>query len=116
MYTQLYYHFSPEALRMAFSNPKLLLHAAQLLNRYLPLVEDLVNSKTASFSDADLLEMERLVDEFAAGASPEFLTTLNQLKKDLHDPRVHQEFNLRVQPRSATSRTNSSESAVRNRR
>ncbi len=99
LYTRLYYHFSPEVMKLALSNPKLLLHAAQLLNRYLPVMESLVNSKAASLSEADLTEVESLIEEFAVGASPEFLTTLHQLKKDLHDPWVHREFNLRVIPR-----------------
>jgi len=95
-YKRIYYEFSPEALRLATFHPTLLWRAANALQEYKPIIESMLNGTEATLSAQDMQSIDQLLRDFASRASPEFGRVLRQLRRDLHDPQIQEEFHVRV--------------------
>jgi V8-like Glu-specific endopeptidase len=95
-YTRLFYQFSNEMVGIMLSNPSLLLQAQRDLERFTPVLQAIVDRSGATVRQADMLEIERLLSGYAAASSPALRQTLEQLKRDVRDPRVQAEFGVKV--------------------
>jgi len=95
-YTGLYYKFSSEAVRLMMFNPMLLLRSREIVERYKPVIESMVNSEQVTITQGDVEEIQVLLNSFAGKASVEFQQAIKQVCEDLRDPQVHAEFGITV--------------------
>ena len=93
-YTELYYRFSTEAVNIIMLNPMLILRSRDILERYRPVLESMTRGEHVSLTDGDIEEIDSFLNLFAAKGSVELRDTLKVLSDDLHDPQVHEEFNI----------------------
>jgi hypothetical protein len=95
-YTKLYYDHASEAVRIAMLNPVLILRSREILERYKPVIQSMVNGQGATFTDGDLDEIDAFITSFAERGSSELLETVRELRNDLRNPDAHREFGIRV--------------------
>ncbi|HEU4388988.1 MAG TPA: SBBP repeat-containing protein, partial [Blastocatellia bacterium] len=95
-YTQLYYQFSTEAVQIMMFNPMLTLRSREIVERYQPLIRDMVNGKSVTLTDGDLAEIDGFMNAFAAKGSPELKEAVKVACHDLRDPEMHAEFGIAI--------------------
>ncbi|MCS6804928.1 MAG: Zn-dependent exopeptidase M28 [Acidobacteriota bacterium] len=95
-YTQQYYRFSPELTNILALHPNLLIDTQGKLARWRPIIQSLVNLRSASVPSVELNLLDELFRSFAAKASPALRETIEQIRRDVRDPAVQAEFGIRV--------------------
>lgn len=97
-YVRAYYDHTDEAVRIASSDPWLLLRTARALKRHTPTLQRAVDGHEAAITDADVEEFDALAAEYQAAASPSLRAVLSSFRDDLRHPerlggvgvRIHQ--------------------------
>jgi hypothetical protein len=100
-YTRLYYRFSTEAVSLMVLNPMLIVRSQEMLQRYRPVLDSMINNEPVTLTEGDIQEIERLLNSFASKGSPEFRETLKSLCEDLRDPILLTEFKITITDGSA---------------
>jgi hypothetical protein len=95
-YTETYYRFSPEAVQIMMLNPILMLRSREVIERYKPVLESMVNGEPVTLTRGDLDEIDGFLNSFAAKGSPDFRQAIQRVCNDLHDPKAHEEFGISV--------------------
>ncbi|MCS6803909.1 MAG: M36 family metallopeptidase [Acidobacteriota bacterium] len=97
-FIQQYYQVSPEMVRIMLLNPSLLLTTQSKLERHLFVVRGLVERGVVTVTQADINDVDRLVESFAMKADPSVRPIFEQWRRNLRDPQVLNEFGVRVRP------------------
>ncbi|MCI0488012.1 MAG: hypothetical protein L0229_15585 [Blastocatellia bacterium] len=97
-YSRLYYKFSSEAVRLMMFNPMMVLRSQEMIERYMPVIRDLAEGRSAILTEGDLDEIDTFMNDFAAGGSAELQQTVRSLKRDLRDPEAHRDLGITLRP------------------
>jgi hypothetical protein len=97
-YKDLYYRFSSEAVRILLLNPGLMLRARELLERYKPSLQTLVNGQQAALTEGDFDEIDGFLKAFAQRGGPDLKESIEGLRRDLRDPDVQRDLNFTIAP------------------
>jgi hypothetical protein len=95
-YTEAYYRFSSEAVQILTFNPMLVLRSREVIERYKPVIQSMVNGEGVRLTDGDLDEIEGLLDSFSAKGSADLQEAIRGVCKDIRDPQIHKEFGITV--------------------
>ena len=106
-YVRAYYDHTDEAVRIASSDPWLLLRTARALKRHTPTLQRAVDGHEAAITDEDLEEFDALAAEYEAAASPSLRATLSSFRNDLRHPERLGGVGVRIH-RNITSRSEKS--------
>jgi hypothetical protein len=79
-------------------NPLMVLRSQQMIERYMPVVQDMAAGKDVSLTEGDLAEIDGFLNEFASKGSPQLKQTVKGLCDDLRNRDVHKEFGITVTP------------------
>lgn len=96
--TQAFYQFSDEAVMLALRSPALLQSTTRALLDYAPVLRGLVESGKAQVRTADLDRVEALLYGYSAGGSPAMREAIDEVRRQMRDPRVQAELGIRVVP------------------
>jgi hypothetical protein len=97
-YARLYYQVSGEAVSVMVSNPDLLFQARDMLNRFAPVIQAMVDRRGVRVTQADLAAVDRFLTVYAAQSSPVLRQKIEQLKRELQDRQAQLEFGITVAP------------------
>jgi len=97
-YSQLYYRFSSEAVQMMMLNPMMVIRSQQMIERYMPVLEDMTAGRDVTLTEGDLAEIDSFLSYVSAKGSRELQETVKGLKKDLRNGEVHREFGIKITP------------------
>jgi hypothetical protein len=95
-YTDVFYQFSPEMIRIMVSSPSVLLATQEWLIRTRPMVESLVNTGGAEVTLTEIEQTDRLLIAYSAQASPALKLILDQLRRDIRNPVIQAQMGIRV--------------------
>jgi hypothetical protein len=95
-YTQQFYQFSDEVVRILLSNPSLLLRTQQMLEHYKSVIASMVNQRAARGRLADLKQINDLLKAYEAGGSQPLQSAVEPVRRDLRDSKVQAEFGVRI--------------------
>jgi len=95
-YIAQFYQFSPEAVSLMVSHPALLFQTREMLRRFMPVIQSVIDRQAAKITQTDLMDIDRFLTAYAAQGSSEFRRTIKQLKRDLRDRQVQSEFGITV--------------------
>ena len=95
-YTQLYYKLSTEAVALLLLNPSLALRSRDILVKYKPLLDSMLQGQEITLSRGDLQEIESFLNAFAVKGSPDLKETVERLREDLNDPLLFTEFKITI--------------------
>jgi len=95
-YIRWFDQFSDEIVSTMVSNPGLLFETQQKLERYQSVIASMVDRGSAVVSQADLKDVDELLRAYAVQASPRLRRAIEQVRRDLRDPRVQAEFGIRL--------------------
>jgi hypothetical protein len=87
-YTDLYYQYAPEISLMMLSDEGLRLEAAEVLGNLLPEIEAIMIDGEGTISAEVIAEVESLLDNFAANASPELKSVIKIVKADVERGKI----------------------------
>ncbi len=96
-YTDLYYRFAGEAVRIMMLNPMLMLRSREIVERYRPVIAAMAAGETVTLTSGDLDEIESVLGGFAERGSPELRDAIEGACRDLRDPRIQTDLHLRVE-------------------
>jgi hypothetical protein len=102
-YTRWFYQFSPEVVSLLSSNPSLLLRTQEQLMRYKPVIAAMINRAGASGRLMDLKQVNDLLRAFAAEGSLSLRNTVDSVRRDLRDPKMHAEFGVSLSTTHSTA-------------
>jgi hypothetical protein len=94
--TQMYYRFSDEAVQIATRSPGLMLDTARLLSELAPRLEELVVNGRTTIGLSDLSRIDRLLEEYAAGAGDEMREAIATIRGKIADPEVQRKHGVYV--------------------
>jgi hypothetical protein len=93
-YTDLYYRFSTEAVQVMMFNPMLTLRSREMVKRYEPVIQSMVEGKETVLTEGDLDEIESFLTSFATKGGVDFQEAVKGVCRDLRDPQVQSEFGI----------------------
>lgn len=96
-YTDLYYRFAGEVVRIMMLNPMLMLRSREIVERYRPVIAAMAAGETVTLTSGDLDEIESLLGGFAERGTPELRDAIEGACRDLRDPRIQTDLHLRVE-------------------
>jgi hypothetical protein len=97
-YTRVYYQSSREMIGILLSNPSLLAQTQNMLERFSPVLQSMVERGGATVRQADLQALEQLIAGFINAGSPSLRRTFEQMKRDIRDPQAQRLFGITVRP------------------
>jgi hypothetical protein len=103
-YTDLYYRFAGEAVRIMMLNPMLMLRSREIVERYEPVIEAMAAGREVTLTPGDLDEIEALLTAFGDRGSAELRDAIRAACRDLRNPEVRTEFRVRLADGPGTSR------------
>jgi uncharacterized protein DUF4214/beta-propeller repeat-containing protein/all-beta uncharacterized protein/parallel beta helix pectate lyase-like protein len=118
-YRQLYYEHSGEVVRLLLFDPALFIQTKSLLTRYYPIVEAMVQREAQAGSgeamkaediavnEEDVSEIDKLFKTLGAKSQPKLRQVFEELRRDIHDPQVREEFRIKVSPGKSRGRPDS---------
>ncbi|SCZ86813.1 hypothetical protein [Nitrosomonas mobilis] len=96
-YKNIYYQITDEAVRIAATNPKLLLRTAKVFQSQRPLFNAMLEGLSVEINHADLEVIDDLLKRYQKYGSPHLQIALDVLRKDLYDDKVLAEFNVKIE-------------------
>lgn len=85
-----------EGAEFMFSSPELLSHTYSLLEDFLPTIQAIVDGQVVTVTATDLVDIEALLEAFAAKASPELQADLRAIQEELQQGALLEQLGIRI--------------------